>query len=190
MKWALQQLKWPQTQTLNQSVLVKGSAISTMSIQKINHSQPTRIILRCLASLSATWGRYYLQEWKRTGAFLGTFLLSIQMLDYAHHMRQGTSRRTWSQLVPMNARLSETMCFKKFYNWYVSAFCTFLQDCLPNCEETRYTATVSASPFRRCDFRTLGINPLCDLAMEKGTGTSFATLYPQMWGQSAIEQYR
>ena len=51
-------------------------------------------------------------------------------------------------------------------------------------------ATVSASQFRRCDFRTLGINPLCDLAMEKDTGTSFETLYPQMWGQSAIEQYK
>ena len=74
----------------------------------------------------------------------------------------------------------------KFFNDF-----TFIceQDCLPNCEETRYTATVSASPFRQCDFRTVGINPLCDLAMDKDAGTSFATVYPQMWAQSAMEQY-
>ena len=64
------------------------------------------------------------------------------------------------------------------------------QECLPNCEETRYTASVSQAPFRRCDFKTLGINPLCDLTMTNDNETSFGMIYPQMWGQSVIEQYR
>ena len=62
--------------------------------------------------------------------------------------------------------------------------------CLPNCEETSYKASVSQAPFRRCDFKTLGINPLCDLSMTTDNETSFGMIYPQMWGQSVIEQYK
>ena len=65
-----------------------------------------------------------------------------------------------------------------------------MQQCLPNCEETRYTAIPSAAPFRRCDFRNFKTNPLCDLQMTADSNTSFAMNDPPMWGNKVLEEYR
>ena len=61
------------------------------------------------------------------------------------------------------------------------------QDCLPDCEETHYTATVSAAPFRSCDFKNLGLSSLCN--MGDATGAT-ANIDPPIWGANVISQYR
>ena len=33
--------------------------------------------------------------------------------------------------------------------------------CLPNCEETTYSSSVTSAPFRRCDYRSLGVSSVC-----------------------------
>ena len=67
------------------------------------------------------------------------------------------------------------------------------QHCLPNCEDTTYTASVSATPFRRCDFKTLGLNPLCDPATDIGDDTEggggFENMNPPIWAEKAFEEY-
>ena len=68
--------------------------------------------------------------------------------------------------------------------------CMLLKHCLPNCEETRYTAVSSAAPFRQCDFRNFKTNPLCDLEMAADSNTSSAMNKPPMWGNRALEEYR
>ena len=66
-----------------------------------------------------------------------------------------------------------------------------MQACLPNCDETFYTSSVSAATFRRCDFKNLGMTPLCDLGHnEVEDETGFASVSPPMWGESVIEQYK
>ena len=69
-------------------------------------------------------------------------------------------------------------------------FFFFTKHCLPNCEETTYTATVSAAPFRRCDFKTLGLNPLCNPAGFDAKEGGFDGMDPPMWGTSTLTQYR
>ena len=61
---------------------------------------------------------------------------------------------------------------------------------MPNCEETTYTATVSAAPFRRCDFRTLGMHPLCNPARLDDNAGRFSNVDPPFWGTSTLNQYR
>ena len=70
------------------------------------------------------------------------------------------------------------------------SFCLiYFQHCLPNCEETTYTATVSAAPFRRCDFKTLGVNPLCDPSTFEESDEGFRGINPPIWGMSAFNHY-
>ena len=66
----------------------------------------------------------------------------------------------------------------------------FSQHCLPDCNETIYTASSSAAPFRHCDFRNLEMNPMCNLGRSDTDGTGFGDVNPPMWGQSVLEQYR
>ena len=40
--------------------------------------------------------------------------------------------------------------------------------CLPDCDETLYSASVSASPFRSCDSKNVGLTDLCDLGGGSG----------------------
>ena len=65
-----------------------------------------------------------------------------------------------------------------------------LKHCLPNCEDTTYSTTVSAAPFRRCDQKTLGLSPLCDPVRFDETDGGFRGMNPPIWGQSAIKRYR
>ena len=52
--------------------------------------------------------------------------------------------------------------------------------CLPDCSTTLYTASVTAAPFRRCDYKNLGISVLCDFE---------EALEPPIWGQQVLDQY-
>ena len=82
--------------------------------------------------------------------------------------------------------------WKETKNWYcdMDGCQFFLQHCLPNCEETTYKATVSAAPFRRCDFKALGMNPLCDLNTFEETNEGLRGINPPIWGTSAFNHYR
>ena len=64
------------------------------------------------------------------------------------------------------------------------------QDCLPDCEETHYTASVSAAPFRKCDFKNLGLTALCNIGGSGGGDGDMGEIEPPMWGESVINQYR
>ena len=64
------------------------------------------------------------------------------------------------------------------------------QHCLPDCEETLFSAKVSAAPFHRCDFRTVQVNPLCNLVIKDDNETQFGVGTVPMWGADVIEQYR
>ena len=48
---------------------------------------------------------------------------------------------------------------------------------------------MSATPFRPCDFKTIGANPFCELGVADDK-TEFATVNPPMWGASVLETYR
>ena len=49
---------------------------------------------------------------------------------------------------------------------------------------------MSATPFRPCDYKTLGANPFCELGVAEVVQTDFGTLSPPMWGASVLETYR
>ncbi len=56
------------------------------------------------------------------------------------------------------------------------------EDCLPDCSSTLYTSMVTAAPFRRCDYKNLGISTLCTFEIED-------IAQPPIWGQNVLEQY-
>jgi hypothetical protein len=68
-------------------------------------------------------------------------------------------------------------CIAQLQRSYNSVF----QTCLPDCDETLYTASVSAAKFRPCDFKNLGQTPLCNLGD--------ADISPPIWGSSVLGQY-
>ena len=49
---------------------------------------------------------------------------------------------------------------------------------------------MSAAPFRRCDFRTLGMHPLCNPARLDDNAGRFSSVDPPFWGTSTLDQYR
>ena len=49
---------------------------------------------------------------------------------------------------------------------------------------------MSATPFRLCDFKTIGANPFCELGVADDDETEFAMVNPPMWGASVLETYR
>ena len=62
------------------------------------------------------------------------------------------------------------------------------QHCMPNCEETRYSASLSAAKFHLCNSKTMGSNPMCNLP--KGVIGSEGAVDIPMWGTSVMEDYR
>ena len=85
-----------------------------------------------------------------------------------------------------------------YAKWQIVIMTESLQHCLPDCEETKYTTTVSAAPFRPCDFRNLGMSPMCDLSpvLKSVTGKpevmdNVETQPPTlMWGSGVMDKYR
>lgn len=53
-------------------------------------------------------------------------------------------------------------------------------DCLPDCTATVYSASVTAAPFRRCDYKNLGTSQLCNF--DDATD-------PPIWAQQVMRQY-
>ena len=56
---------------------------------------------------------------------------------------------------------------------------------MPSCEETHYTVSVSAAPFRQCSNKNLGLTSLCDLESHG----DMAGVDPPIWGASVLRQY-
>ena len=54
--------------------------------------------------------------------------------------------------------------------------------CLPDCSETQYTTSTTVVPFRRCDYKNLGVSYLCDL-------NDLNLPEPRIWGSQVIEEY-
>ena len=81
--------------------------------------------------------------------------------------------------------VNSTMCDP----WQAAEFTKLLETtnssqcphCLPDCEATTYTAIASSSPIRRCDSRSLNLNPFCSLD---------ATTNLTPWLEDATEKYK
>ena len=95
----------------------------------------------------------------------------------------GYKSERWSFIQPL------IRSFFPFCHYNIPHLSNF-QHCLPDCEETLFSAKVSAAPFHRCDFRTVQVNPLCNLAILDGNETEFGSGTGPMWGADVIEQYR
>ena len=54
--------------------------------------------------------------------------------------------------------------------------------CLPDCSETQYTTSTTVVPFRRCDYKNLGVSYLCNL-------NDLDLPEPRIWGKQVIEEY-
>ena len=54
---------------------------------------------------------------------------------------------------------------------------------MPDCDETKYTASTSALSLRRCDSKNLDLTDLCNL------GNGMGDIHPPIWGASVLEQY-
>lgn len=86
---------------------------------------------------------------------------------------------------PINNKTKTRLCDP----WEAREFRTFMhqipfgacEHCLPDCSTTIFTSSVTAAPFRRCDYKNLGISFLCNFD-EK--------IEPPIWGQSVIDQYK
>ena len=52
--------------------------------------------------------------------------------------------------------------------------------CLPDCIDTIYDSAVTAAPFRRCDYKNLGLSELCSLDTE---------IQPQIWAENLLVEY-
>ena len=57
--------------------------------------------------------------------------------------------------------------------------------CLPDCSTTLYTASVTAAPFRRCDYKNLGVSFLCNFEDQ----IQGKQIHPPIWGESVLNQY-
>ena len=68
------------------------------------------------------------------------------------------------------------------YEWH-------FQHCLPNCEETHYSASVSAAKFRECSSKNMGSSPMCTLP-NTVTGDEPTPGHIPMWGTSVMDDYR
>ena len=55
------------------------------------------------------------------------------------------------------------------------------KECLPDCDTVIYEPSVSTIPFRRCDFRNLGVSPLCNL-------DDILLPEPQIWAKQVLDE--
>ena len=54
--------------------------------------------------------------------------------------------------------------------------------CLPDCTETQFTTFVTSVPFRRCDYKNLGVSYLCDFKDP-------LLPEPRIWGRQVLVEY-
>ena len=91
---------------------------------------------------------------------------------------------------------NSTMCdpwktarFTKLMETTNSSECTH---CLPDCEATTYTTTSTSSPIKRCDSRSLNLNPFCSLDKTIGLTPWLGDVvrqYKKAAGESTVPDY-
>ena len=79
-----------------------------------------------------------------------------------------------------NARLCDPWEAREFKSHMSSLPYDACDDCMPDCVTTIYSTSVTAAPFRRCDYKNLGISFLCNFE---------EALKPPIWGQRVLDQY-
>ena len=109
----------------------------------------------------------------------GTFLPSTPTFGSARPLKPGTSPMRLTSCPMRFARYGNFLQIMIVISRHNMNF--HIQHCLPDCEETLYKATVSASKFRGCDFKNFGTSTLCSLG---------STLHPPMWGAKVLEQFK
>ena len=86
---------------------------------------------------------------------------------------------------PMNETMGTRICdpweARNFRNLMDNIPDGHCNKCLPDCSTTLYHASVTAAPFRRCDYKNLGISHLCNFDLN---------MNPPIWGQQVLEQYK
>ena len=56
----------------------------------------------------------------------------------------------------------------------------YCDHCLPDCTAILYEASVTAAPFRHCNYKNLGVSYLCNFD---------ENVSPKIWGQKVQDQY-
>jgi hypothetical protein len=54
--------------------------------------------------------------------------------------------------------------------------------CLPDCSGTQFSTSMAMSPFRRCDYKNLGVSYLCNLGDPE-------LPEPRIWGGTVLREY-
>ena len=77
----------------------------------------------------------------------------------------------------------ETRKFRNLMNSISYDACDY---CLPDCNTTIYQASVTAAPFRRCDYKNLGVSFLCNFDDQ----IHGKQIQPPIWGKNVLKQYQ
>ena len=80
-----------------------------------------------------------------------------------------------------NVRMCDPFDSYRFLGYMKTISMSKCPHCLPDCLSTLYDSSVTAAPFRRCDFKNLGVSPLCSLD---------SNIQPQIWSDSLLTQYK
>lgn len=104
-------------------------------------------------------------------------MITLDMLPKADQCVPWNFPKVMSNLTMCNPWQKEA--FLKIFVDVAEELC---QECLPDCHEVQYSASVTAAPIRRCDKQNLGIAPLCDLNLANLPD-------PPIWGSAVLEQY-
>ena len=75
------------------------------------------------------------------------------------------------------ARLCDPWEARSFRSYMTSIPYDTCDFCLPDCVTTMYSASVTAAPFRRCDYKNLGVSFLCNF--DDQIQSSICELQPQ-----------
>ena len=80
----------------------------------------------------------------------------------------------------MNVKMCDPFQSFKFLGYMKNVSQSKCKHCLPDCMTTVYDASVTAAPFRRCDYKNLGVSPLCSMD---------TPIQPQIWSESLLSEY-
>ena len=72
----------------------------------------------------------------------------------------------------------EAVAFEKYFNNVTDNFCT---ECLPDCDKVQYDTSITTIPFRKCDFRNLGVSTLCSISNPLPPK-------PQIWSRQVLTE--
>ena len=115
----------------------------------------------------------------------GNCLLECQLRHAIEKMKEDNETRVCSPwYFPTstggNVKVCNPFDSYKFLAYMKTISMSKCPHCLPDCISTVYDSSVTAAPFRRCDFKNLGVSPLCSLE---------SNIQPQIWSDSLLAEY-